>query len=323
MTRFNKISCIILVLLLLLSIFSGCSTSTEAPGKLVISELVSANNNSFLVETLGAPDWIELYNGTKETIDLTGYTIIRTDATDKQYVIPSGSIAPGEYKVICATETIIENCDYLITGFNLPKKGTGVKIKNADGLTIDNVNLPELKDDISYCLTNGEFKYCQTPTPGGENAGIFAETLEEVEDAVIPTGLRINEACEEFVEVYNSGTEPISLAAFCLTDNISKKTKWRFPFETLNPGEYMLISLIGEGDIAASFRISSYETTIYICYGGEVYDSMDITGLWDGMSCGYNNSNELVYYMDTTPGTENSSEWLVSPNSKKWATMNP
>ena len=312
MTRFNKIVSLVLAVVAVMTMFSGCAAlEAFAPGgSLVINEVVSANESSFLVEALGAPDWIELYNGTDKEIDLTGYTILRTDATDKQYVIPSGTIAPGEYLVICATEAKAEECEYLITGFNLPKKGVGIKLKNANGMKVDELTVPTLTEDISYCRGAEGFSFCQTPTPGSENAGVFAATLEEVEAAEAPAGLIINEAAEEFVELYNSSSEPISLAAFCLTDNVSKKSKWRLPYDTLEPGEYLLISLVGEGEVAANFRLSSYETQIYLCYGDEVYAGMDLTGLWDGMSKGINAAGAETYYVQPTPGAENAAEGL-------------
>lgn len=313
MTRFYKITGLLLAVMLFCLPLMGCSAGLlSSGGGLVFSEIVSSNNSSFLVETLGAPDWIELYNAGDREIDLTGYMLIRTDATDKQFVFPACTLAVGEYLVLYATETTAENCDYLVTGFNLPKSGTGLKLKNANGLTVDHLEVPTLKDDISYCRTEVGFRYCKTPTPGSENAGIFVDSLEEAESAAAPEGLRINEASEEFVEIYNAGSEPIALAAFCLTDNASKKSKWRFPYETLEPQEYMTVSLIGEGDIAANFRLSAYETMIYLCYGDEIYDSMELTGLWDGMSKGISPEGSVLYYSTPTPGAENPADGLES-----------
>jgi len=296
---------IIIAVMLLSLLLSGCS-EIGSGGKLVINEVVCSNGSSFLAEALGSPDWLELYNGTDRDIDLAGYTIVRTDSTDKQYEIPEGVIPAGGYMLICATEAVAEDCEYLMLGFNLPKNGTGLKLKNSEGVVLDQVTIPQLETDVSYCRDEkGEFVFCGTPTPGSENAGIFTKTLEEVEDVEPPQGLRINEASEEFAEIYNAGSEPISLAAFYLSDDASKKTKWRFPYQTLEPGEYLLVSLIGEGDVAASFRLSSYETVLYLCYAGEVYDSMDMTGLWDGMSRGIDAEGNSVYYIEPSPGTEN------------------
>jgi len=312
MTRLNRIISLGLVIIMLMMALSGCAALNvfSQGGGLVINEVVSANESSFPVEALGAPDWLELYNGTDKEIDLTGYTVLRTDTNDKQFEIPAGTIAPGEYLVICATEAAAEDCPYMITGFNLPKKGVGLKLKDANGMTVDQINVPTMAEDISYCRTAEGMSFCQTPTPGSENAGVFAATLEEVEAAEAPEGLRINEASEEFVEIYNYGTEPISLAAFCLTDNVSKKSKWRMPYETLEPGAYLLVSLIGEGEVAANFRLSAYETQVYLCYGDEVYDSIDLKGVWDGMSRGINAQGTETYYVNPSPGQENAAEGM-------------
>ena len=192
MTRLNRIVSLVLIFIMMMTLLSGCAALNvfSQGGGLVINEVVSANESSFPVEGLGAPDWLELYNGSDKEIDLTGYTILRTDTNDKQFEIPSGTIAPGEYLVICATEAVAEDCAYLITGFNLPKKGVGLKLKDANGMTVDQFNVPTMAEDISYCRTAEGMSFCQTPTPGSENAGVFAATLEEVEAAEAPVAKR-------------------------------------------------------------------------------------------------------------------------------------
>lgn len=50
----------------------GCSTGKTSSG-LVISEVVSSNQFSITSDSLGSPDWVELYNGTNTAINLKGY----------------------------------------------------------------------------------------------------------------------------------------------------------------------------------------------------------------------------------------------------------
>lgn len=59
-------------------------------GKLIFNE-ISANNRR-------AEDWIELYNASRETVNLRGW--ILTDLKN-EFVFPDVDIAPGDYLVVC------------------------------------------------------------------------------------------------------------------------------------------------------------------------------------------------------------------------------
>lgn len=61
--------------------------------------------NEIAVKNTGAGDWLELYNGTEEVIDLTGW--ILADSSH-EYVIPYGKIQPQSYAVLCAQKTLFE-----------------------------------------------------------------------------------------------------------------------------------------------------------------------------------------------------------------------
>ena len=47
----------------------------------------------------------------------------------------------------------------------------------------------------------------------------------------------------DWVELYNQGDEPVNLSQWCLTDNIDKPTKFRFPDTLLQAKSYMLVFL--------------------------------------------------------------------------------
>ena len=45
----------------------------------------------------------------------------------------------------------------------------------------------------------------------------------------------------DWVELYNSGTEPINLVEFFLSDELDSLNKWQFPEGNLDPGSHLLV----------------------------------------------------------------------------------
>ena len=98
-----------------LSLFSLLSTLTAFGGtRLVISQMYGGGGNT------GAPftyDFLELFNPTSSSIDLTGYSIQYVSATGTAWnavALPSATIAPGHYYLIQAA------AGTTVTGVNLP-----------------------------------------------------------------------------------------------------------------------------------------------------------------------------------------------------------
>ncbi|MDA8745803.1 CotH kinase family protein [Rubripirellula amarantea] len=121
-------------------------------------------------------------------------------------------------------------------------------------------------------------------------------------------------AFEDWVEIYNAGTEAVDLGGMYLTDDVEAPTQWQFPAgSTVAAGGYLLIWADDEsdqGDDHASFKLSS---------GGEIvalYDS-DGTTLVDSLEFGEqatdvsfgrspDGSETLSVLTTATPGAANS-----------------
>jgi spore coat protein H len=64
---------------------------------------------------------------------------------------------------------------------------------------------------------------------------------------------------EDWVEIYNYGTEPIYLGDLYLSDKADDPVKWKFPDLSIQPGEYLLTWLDEDGeqgDLHANFKLS-------------------------------------------------------------------
>ncbi|HTD64908.1 MAG TPA: lamin tail domain-containing protein, partial [Candidatus Limnocylindria bacterium] len=50
----------------------------------------------------------------------------------------------------------------------------------------------------------------------------------------------------DWIEIHNSGTDAVNLLDWCLTDDTTNPTKWRFPATNINAGAYMVIFADGK-----------------------------------------------------------------------------
>ncbi|MBO7183637.1 MAG: lamin tail domain-containing protein, partial [Bacteroidales bacterium] len=66
----------------------------------------------------------------------------------------------------------------------------------------------------------------------------------------------------DWVELYNAGDEPVNLYQWCLTDNLDKPSKFRFPDISLAPKSYLIVFLsdqeqsIAGKELHAAFKLS-------------------------------------------------------------------
>ena len=136
--------------------------SYTADAQLVINEVCSSNDESYIDNNGESPDWIELYNNTDTAIPLDGYYI--SDNLDYSYKwrMPNVIIGAGEFLIIIADGQ--DNADELRTSFKLAKLGEEVTLKSPDKELVDHIIIPQLKSDISYGRVNGNIEYL-TPSP--------------------------------------------------------------------------------------------------------------------------------------------------------------
>ncbi len=141
-------------------------SSYNTDAQLVINEVCSSNDESYIDNNGDSPDWIELYNNTSNAISLEGYFI--SDNLDYSYKwrMPNVSIGADEYLIIIADG--LDNPEELRTSFKLAKLGEEVSLKSPDKELVDHMIIPQLKSDVSYGRVNGNLEYL-TPSPLAAN----------------------------------------------------------------------------------------------------------------------------------------------------------
>ena len=122
------------------------------PGKLVINE----------VQGDGTPDWVELFNGTNATIDLSTYYLSDNALAP---VALTGTIAPGAYKVLLQAAT---GGDFT---FGLGKGGDAVNLYSDNGVTmVDTVTWAQNYFTDPVNATPAAFTYGRSPNGTGDFA---------------------------------------------------------------------------------------------------------------------------------------------------------
>ena len=122
----------------------------EVPEGLCINELMADNQFTIAGPDGTYPDWIELYNGGNETIDLGGM-FLTDDLTDPTaWSFPNETlIEPGGYLLVWADNSSDRNS--LHANFGLNANGEEVGLFASDGVTlIDSVVYQKQIQDVSY-----------------------------------------------------------------------------------------------------------------------------------------------------------------------------
>lgn len=150
----------------------------------VINEFMASNSNYFLdpCEPNESPDWIELYNNTTSTIDLSGKYLTDQFDIPTRWQIPSGvTIDPCEHLIFFADGD--DDGGDMHTNFKLSAGGEDVGLFDSDGITlISGLSFDEQTADVSYGRypdATISWRFMGVPTPGAENdAGYIDEVAD-------------------------------------------------------------------------------------------------------------------------------------------------
>ncbi len=340
------IYCGIIIAIMFSGLFSGCSegASSHNVNGLFISEVVSSNSDSLADPVYGSPDWIELYNGSSNAIDLEGYTLY--ESTGNRFTFPAVSIAAQSYLVVycCPTLETPESAQETVsaetatpaadgtadavagpicTGFKLSRDGANITLASRGG-TLQELAVPSLDTDISYGFRDdGTYGYFIQSTPGQPNTTPSFATMEELRGGE-QVSLQISEILPKdvsdtepyaWVELYNAGDSSILLSDYYISENLSNLKKAALPAIELAAGQYAVIKFSDQSEEnSVPFKIGSDETTIAVSdHLGVMIDRI----VWDldilpGISAGKGEDGSTVYYPVPTPGAANSANFLAS-----------
>ncbi len=154
----------IFFLICILSI--ACKKTYENPDPtVVINEVMPVNSGTVADQDGEYDDWIELFNLTSKTVDLSGYFLSDTKKDITKWKFPKQSIiGPSGYLIIWADNDTLETG--LHANFKLSSEGEEAILTNPQNVVIDKVKFPAQTLDLTYSRIpngTGDFKWA-SPT---------------------------------------------------------------------------------------------------------------------------------------------------------------
>ncbi len=139
---------------------------------LLINEVCSSAKDSVTDASGASPDWIEIYNNSDNTIDLSGVGVSDGSKNKFKFTFPQGTtIKKDDYILIYCDDAVTDAEGEYHAAFKLSASGETVYLTAPDGSEIDSVQVPELASDITYGrYKNGSstFRFLSY-TPGKSN----------------------------------------------------------------------------------------------------------------------------------------------------------
>ncbi len=153
-----------------------CAISMTTQSQIVVNEYSVSNFNGPADAFGELEDWVELYNTTATTVDLTGYYLSDKSTNLTKWQIPSGTIAAGGFKMVfCSARGVVSGAQ-IHPKFTLSQcTSEWFILSTPAGVVVDSVHLTRrTKQDHSVGRqTNGAavWKLFTTPTPNAGNSG--------------------------------------------------------------------------------------------------------------------------------------------------------
>ena len=306
----------------------GAHSLSAAYEGLVISEAMSSNRTSVPDEYGEFHDWIELWNSSDAPISLKNVGLSdRNDAI--RFIFPDVTLQPDQRVLIfCSDTNSTDASGSFHAKFKLSSVGETVYLFDPNAYLIDSVTLPIMASDESWALVDGEFSACEFYSPGYENTEAGFQSYIRA-NMVTSGALIINEVMPDpitglsdedgelvdWIELYNTTDQAISLDNYALSNKENKPLKWRFPAgATIPPHGYYVVFCSGKdrgpeasGVPHANFRISAeHDTLVLSDRHGRLVQRVTLDNIPEDSSYAFNEDGSWSVHQIATPGLSNS-----------------
>jgi len=290
-----------------------------------LNEVMTANQ-SYLDANRNSSDWVELYNCSNETVDLSGCRL--TDKADSDgYVFPDGTtLGAGEYCVVYCDGT---TTDAYYAPFSLSADGgEELVLYSSANIVLDQLITASMQTDTSLARDeDGNWQVSDTPTPGFENTqsgyeAYLVSVSRPESDIRITEIMASNLSCladssgafYDWIELTNAGSEAVDLGGYFLSDREDKPLLWALPEKTLQPGERIVVFASGETSdsdgLHADFSLNRHSGIVTLCdQSGQIVSSVTYEELDDNVSYALDEaSGEWTESFRPTPGFPNDED---------------
>ncbi len=155
---------------LVLALLPACNGGGS--GTVVINELLTKNATGLTDEVGEFEDWLELYNGDRDAVDVSGWTLTDDPGLEVPWTLPADTVIEGgDYLVLFCDGTPAQGP--LHTDFKLTSAGETLQLARADASVVDEVAYPlQPLDDVGWARSpdgGADWLQADPPTPGAPN----------------------------------------------------------------------------------------------------------------------------------------------------------
>lgn len=173
-------------------------SSAVVRGQVLISEFVTDNADELLDEDTASSDWLEIWNSTASTVNLSGYFLTDDPLVPNKWAFPNWTLGANKYLIVFASaknrspSQAVAGQDNpgtvaqprLHSSFKLSKTGGYLALTKSNGGSSDTLtvfNYGAQHENVSYGSTDteGYLGYMETPTPGYANAVAFTDLVQD------------------------------------------------------------------------------------------------------------------------------------------------
>ena len=159
----------------------------KTPKDLIINEAMNSNYEYLPQNGGNYYDWIELYNNSGKTINLSNYCLTTNDNTMCSYKLPKVELKSGEYYIVMTSgNTKLSNSKYQHASFKLGDTDA-VYLTKSDEI-IDSIMVANVPLGYSMGRSGSSIVYFSKPTPGSKN-GSGTEAISYLPYADIKSGI--------------------------------------------------------------------------------------------------------------------------------------
>ena len=292
-----------------------------------VSEAMPSNGQTIFDEDGDSSDWLELVNIGEESVSLENCWLSDKEKNRMKWQFPAVSLKSGERLVVfCSKKDRAEG--ELHTNFSLSKAGGDIVLSSPSGLILDAVSYGETGKDRSLVFrSDGEEEMTEPRTtwmvtPGYPNTEKGYEAwLKESDrhgDLVISEAVSFNNSYAvqqqyyDWVELENTGEEPLNLHDYYLSDDDDDLKKCRLPERMLQPGERIVFFCSGNPGLSngvylhLGLAIGTDEHLWLSDRSREISDHLWVHDIPRGRSIGRVDGKRGAFYFEVpTPGKEN------------------
>lgn len=215
-------------------------TLVPFPG-VVINEIDAINTANAIDQNFEYDDWIELYNNSGATINLSGYGLSDNPNNPDKWTFPDTTIAPYSYLIVWADNDTLQAG--LHANYSLSSLGESLLLTDNNGALLDSMSYPAQIQNYTYGRYPngaGNFAY-MFPTFSAENVAPLGLTEEKMVDLNVFPNPASDEINVQFSEVMSGTIKIIDLTGEVLTESIVQGSDHvMFDVSTFAPGFYFI-----------------------------------------------------------------------------------